>query len=742
MEGVDAHVIEEVASWRTDPDRLRWWTGPQLAGGVDQRPDRRLRTYFQAQLESRHLDLAARWLQARGEGFYTIGSSGHEANAAVALATRPTDPALLHYRSGAFYCARAHQRSGSSPVDDIVASLTCSELDPISGGRHKVFGNHDLSIIPQTSTIGSHLPRAVGLAFALDRARVLGRETPWPHDAIVVASMGDASANHSTSVGALNAAAWCARQRVPVPLLVVVEDNRVGISVPSPSGWLGAVLPRYPAVGYARADGRHPEEVLRVAQEAADQVRERRAPMILHLATVRLGGHAGSDAEIAYRTPEAIANDRRRDPLLATAAMLVAAGALDPDGVLREYERVRSRVMSAAEAAYDVPRLSSAEAVMAPLIERRPSTVRRESARVGADRVSAWAGQLPETGPPLTLAGAINATLVDVLAAHDDTLVFGEDVAVKGGVYGVTRGLRKRFGAGRVFDTLLDEQSILGTALGTALADFLPICEIQYLAYLHNAEDQLRGEAGSLKFFSNGQYRNGMVVRVPGLAYQRGFGGHFHNDNSVAVLRDIPGVVVAVPSHPAEVPGLLRACVGLAKAEGRVCVFLEPIALYHRRDLRDGDGRWLAPYWPPDASAGVDELGKVTTHGSGRDLLILTFGNGVAMSLAVVDRLAEAGIAATVTDLRWLSPLPEQAMLALAARYDHVLVVDETRRSGGVSEGIVAALLDGGFTGSLGRVTSLDSYLPLGPAATTVLLSQDEIVSAALQLCAAKPRHL
>ena len=148
----------------------------------------------------------------------------------------------------------------------------------------------------------------------------------------------------------------------------------------------------------------------------------------------------------------------------------------------------------------------------------------------------------------------------------------------------MTRGLQKRFGAARVFDTLLDEQTILGAALGSALAGLLPIPEIQYLAYLHNAEDQLRGEAATLRFFSDGQYATGWWSGSPGLAYQKGFGGHFHNDNSVAVLRDIPGILVACPSSAAEAPGLLRTLAGLAVGEGRVGVLLEPIALYHSRD--------------------------------------------------------------------------------------------------------------------------------------------------------------
>jgi 2-oxoisovalerate dehydrogenase E1 component len=309
--------------------------------------------------------------------------------------------------------------------------------------------------------------------------------------------------------------------------------------------------------------------------------------------------------------------------------------------------------------------------------------------------------------------------------------VFGEDVARKGGVYGVTRGLRKAFGGARVFDTLLDEQSILGLALGGALAGTLPIPEIQYLAYLHNAEDQLRGEAGSLRFFSNGQYQNGMVVRIAGLAYQKGFGGHFHNDNSVAVLRDIPGLVLAVASHPGTAPALLRQCLALAEAEGRVCVFLEPIALYHTRDLHtDGDGGWLAPYAGP--SDGVEApLGEVHTVRDGADLAIVTFGNGVPMSLRVAADLAHDGIDAGVIDLRWLAPLPADSLRAAVDGVPRVLVVDETRASGGVSEAVVTALVDGGYPGRISRVTSADSYVPLGPAASRVLLGEPDIRRAA-----------
>ena len=195
------------------------------SGRLGEAETRRLLDVFDSQLGSRHLDLAARWLRAQGKGFYTIGSAGHEGNAAVAASLRPTDPALLHYRSGAFYIQRARQVPRQHPLRDVMLGVAAAADEPMSGGRHKVFGNRELNVIPQTSTIASHLPRALGVAFAIDRSRKLGLECAWPSDSIAVCSFGDASANHSTAQGAFNAAAQSQHQGLPMPLLFVCEDN-------------------------------------------------------------------------------------------------------------------------------------------------------------------------------------------------------------------------------------------------------------------------------------------------------------------------------------------------------------------------------------------------------------------------------------------------------------------------------------------------------------------------------------
>ena len=731
---IDSGFLDAVSAMQPGPPRdaaLPVRDGASLTGA-------RCLELFGAQLASRHLDLAARLLRGQGKGYHTIGSSGHESDAFLAGALRPTDPALLHYRSGAFYVARAGQVPGQDPVRDVLLGMVAAADEPIAGGRHKVLGSRPLNVIPLTSTIASHLPRAVGIAFAIERAARIGVPASWPADAVVVCGFGDASANHSTAAGAINTACHCAAQRLPLPLLFVCEDNGIGISVRTPPGWIEAAYGSRPHLKYFAADGSDPAGVFETASAAAGWVRERRQPAFLHLRVVRLMGHAGSDAEGAYRSPAEIAADQARDPLIATALLLAASGVARPGEIIERYEATRHQVLETAEQVTGRPQLRSAGEVVAPLAPSTPERVRDEAVRAPGEaaRLRLSGGRLPEREGQLTLALAINRALADLLASHPELLVFGEDVAVKGGVYGVTRGLLKKAGAARVFDTVLDEQSVLGLALGAGVSGLLPVPEIQYLAYLHNAEDQIRGEAATMGFFSQGQYRNPMVVRVASYGYQEGFGGHFHNDNAVGALRDIPGLVIASPSRPDDAAAMLRTCVAAAKADGRVCVFLEPIALYHTRDLHsEGDRGWLAPYAAPDEWPGCHvPLGQGRTYGDGTDLTLVTFGNGLRLSLRAGRRLAGAGLSCRVLDLRWLAPLPVDDLLREARATGRVLVVDETRRTGGVSEGVLTALADHGFRGAAARVASEDSFVPLGDAALHVLVSEADIEKAALSL--------
>ncbi|MGH8115620.1 MAG: thiamine pyrophosphate-dependent enzyme, partial [Rhodanobacteraceae bacterium] len=349
----------------------------------------------------------------------------------------------------------------------------------------------------------------------------IGAKLPNPEDSIVVCSFGDASANHSTALGAINAAQWTAFQKLPCPVLCVCEDNSLGISVKTPAGWIAANFSDRPGLEYIAVDGTDVVAVYAKAQQAVEYCRGHRHPVFLHLKLVRLLGHAGTDAETEYRSNVELEWAEERDPLLVSARIALESSAYSVQELLAVYAAARTRVHAAALKAAQRPKLTSAEQVMAPLAPYHPDRVNSEATRTASReaRLAAFGGAdaLPEKHPPRHLSIQINRVLFDLMAKYPKMTVFGEDVAQKGGVYTVTKGLHKTFKGARVFNTLLDETMILGLAQGYANMGMLPIPEIQYLAYFHNACDQIRGEAASLQFFSNDQYRNPLLVRIASL---------------------------------------------------------------------------------------------------------------------------------------------------------------------------------------------------------------------------------
>jgi 2-oxoisovalerate dehydrogenase E1 component len=690
---------------------------------------------FYSQVLSRQLDRMSRKMQAQGQGFYTIGSSGHEGNAAVATAFQPTDMAFLHYRDAAFQIARAAQVPGQTPLWDMLLSFSTSMSDPISGGRHKVLGSKALAIPPQTSTIASHLPKAVGTAYSVGVAKRLKPEhQALPDDAVVLCSFGDASLNHATSQSAFNTACWNAFQNVPLPLVFVCEDNGIGISVKTPTGWVEATMSNRPGLKYFKCNGLDILDTYATAKKVADWVRLKRQPAFLHMSCVRLYGHAGPDVQTSYLSSTLIEAAEANDPLLHGARILIESADFSANDVLSIYNSVGERVARAADQVVKLPRLQTARQVMASIVP--PKRDCRPVVNASAEQRKAIFGtsEMQALGKPQHMAKMINFVLTDLMLDHKEIVLAGEDVGLKGGVYGVTQRLQQRFGVIRVSDTLLDEQSILGLAIGMAHNGFVPIAEIQFLAYLHNAEDQLRGEAATLSFFSNGQFSNPMVIRIAGLGYQRGFGGHFHNDNSLAVLRDIPGIVIACPSNGRDAVLMLRESIRLAREEQRVVVFVEPIALYMTRDLHQaGDGLWTHQY-PSVNSEPAMSYDSIGVNGDGTDLAIVSYANGFYLSSQAEKILREThGIACRIIDIRWLAPLPEDAIIEAAVGCDRVLIVDECRSTGSQSEALMALFVEKSGHSAV-RLAAKDSFIATGPAYGATMPSRDDIVSAALAL--------
>lgn len=687
---------------------------------------------FDSQIKSRILDLLARKLKEKHLAYYTIGSCGHEGNAVFGAVLRKTDPAFLHYRSGAFFIQRAKKDSMIDPVHDLLLSFIAAKDDPISGGRHKVFGSLPLFIPPQTSTIASHLPKALGAAFSIARAKDLKINSMLLPDSVIICSFGDASVNHASAQTTLNACSWLASQSYPLPIIFICEDNGIGISVPTAKTWIESTIRNRPFIHYLACDGLNIFDLYQKTKDAEILARKKKQPVFLHMRCSRLLGHAGSDLELQYSTEAEIREREKRDPLIYTATILRQMNWLRSDEILALYEKNKLLIEAQAENIINLPKLNSAAEIMTsivPKIKKKPNYLTITPTK----RQEIFGNSYSQLTIKRNLCTQINFALTDLMLKDPNIILFGEDVGKKGGVYRVTAGLQNRFGKKRVFDTLLDETTILGTAIGMAHNGFVPIPEIQFLAYLHNAEDQLRGEAATLSFFSNGQYRNPMIIRIAALAYQKGFGGHFHNDNSIAVLRDLPGVIVACPSNGPDAAKMLRTCHQLASVEGRVIVFLEPIALYMTKDLhKTGDLEWLFLY--PEVNQKI-ELGEVGVYGEG-EIVIITFGNGFYLARQAAKILEEQkNIKIKIIDLRWLSPLPTKDLLSNLSFVKGILIVDEGRESASISEGLFTLLMENGYAHTvIKRQTGKDCFIPLGTSWQYLLPSKESIVNKVVEI--------
>jgi 2-oxoisovalerate dehydrogenase E1 component len=693
---------------------------------------------FESQVMSRLLDLRARELKNENQCFYTIGSSGHEGNAVIGKVFRTTDMAFLHYRSGALMAQRAKEKPGSTPLYDSLLSFVAAVDEPIAGGRHKVFGSWPLMVPPQTSTIASHLPKAVGAALSIQRAKDLGVQSLMPNDSVVLCSFGDASSNHATAQSAFNTASLISYQNVPLPLVFICEDNGIGISVPTPDGWVRKQFSVRDQIRYLFCDGLNIFDVHRVASEAEKYARVRRKPVFLHMSTVRLLAHAGSDPEWTYNPMTQIEATEFNDPLLHSARLLIENEILSADEIIDLYRGLKLRIRKISEDVIHLPKLTRPEEVRTTITAcRHPRAIPAQTHDEDRKKVFGRDFEKMDSAPQ-HMAKLINYGLADILLRYKNAVIFGEDVAKKGGVYNVTDGLFAKYGPRRVFNSPLDETSILGTALGFAQNGFLPIPEIQFLAYVHNAEDQLRGEASTLAFFSQGHFTNPMVVRIAGLAYQKGFGGHFHNDNSLAVFRDLPGVIIAVPSNGLDAVKMMRTCVKTANTFGRVVIFIEPIALYMTKDLhQDGDKGWSFAYPPLDDEIALGEFG---VYGEGKDLLVITYGNGYYYSRQAEQELREKlGIGLRLIDLRWIAPIHWERLMSEVQKFSRVLIVEECRKTGSLSEGLVAGILENSQKMKLPLpklkvLAADDCFIPLGPAAAAGLPKKAEIVAAVLEM--------
>ncbi len=316
----------------------------------------------------------------------------------------------------------------------------------------------------------------------------------------------------------------------------------------------------------------------------------------------------------------------------------------------------------------------------------------------------------------LSYAQALNEALRRALDEFPEALLFGEDVALPGGVFGVSRGLRKDFGE-RVFDTPISESAILGAALGAALVGRRPIVEIMWADFLFVALDQLINQAANVRYLSRGRMCAPMTVRTQQGALTA---SSIHHSRCVeAMLAHVPGLRVVLPSTPADAYTLLLA----AFADDDPAVVIEHRALYQVRGEVSLGGA-------------IEPIGGARMARSGSDVTVVALSRMVSDALAAAEELAREGLSVEVIDPRWISPFDEEAVLASVERTGRLVVVHEAVRTAGFGAEIATRVAEHGFwslDAPIRRVTAPDIPKPSAPTLEAAAIPNARAIAVAIR---------
>ncbi|HUC05599.1 MAG TPA: dehydrogenase E1 component subunit alpha/beta [Acidimicrobiales bacterium] len=508
-----------------------------------------------------------------------------------------------------------------------------------------------LGIFGANGIVAAGLPIAVGAATAVQLRR---------RDGVAVAFFGDGAAAQGAFHEALNlAAVW------QVPVIFFCENN--GYSEFSPAASQHAASLEQRAAGYAMpfvsVDGN--DVVATVAAMGAVVARTRAGggPTVVEAATYRWHGHYEGDPQ-RYRSVDEVSEWQARDPLVVHARRLSAGGVRDVD-----LEKVGSEVDERLDRA-----LEEARALPGPARSTLFDFVGRDRPRRDEPpRPEPTAG----AGPTFRTIDAIHNALESALAADEDVFVAGIDVGEGGNVFGLTRGLRDRFGD-RVRDTPISETAIVGLAVGSAMAGMRPVVEVMYLDFLGVCLDQLLNQAAKLPFMTGGAAAMSMTVRT-----QFGAGrssGSQHSQSLEAMLAHIPGLTVVMPSTPADTYGLLRAAI----EDPNPVVFIENRLLYGMK----------GPEPPRDH---LVPIGRSIVVRPGTDVTVVSVSRMVHEATAAAEELAAEGISVEVIDLRTVAPLDLEPVLASVHKTSRLLVAHEAVVPFGIGAEVAATVAKEGF---------------------------------------------
>ncbi len=647
---------------------------------------------FRKMALSRRLDEKMLILLRQGKSFFHIGASGHEAaQLAAAVLIRPgEDWSYPYYRDGA-YCIGL----GMTAREQLLCFLSRAD-DPNSGGRQmpQHYGHKDLRIVSQSSPTGTQFLQAVGTAIA--------RKMEETKDVVYVSS-GEGTTSQGDFHEALN---WASNAKAPV--IFHIQDNEYAISTHKSEQMADSVYTMtagFKNLSRYDVDGTNFFETNLAFKQAVERARRGKGPSLIVSNVVRLLPHSSSDDQRKYRTPKALEEDRKRDPLTILEDQCIREKLISA----KEIEKIRTEVKAQVDA--DTEWAEGQE---------------HPDGDTALDHI--YSGDMPMNEPSfdavadkVVIVDAINHALKEEMARNDKMVIYGQDIAdPKGGVFTATKGLSDEFGIDRVFNSPLAESSIVGTAVGMAVAGYKPVVEIQFGDYIWTAMMQLRNEVSTLRYRSNNAWKCPLVVRVPVGGYIHG--ALYHSQSIDGYFIHMPGIYLAYPSNAADAKGLLKMA----------CRMDDPVIYMEHKGLyRQG---YAATEEPGEDYALPFGKGRIVCQGN--ELTIVTWGAMVQKSIEGIKSLALADGVVEIIDLRTLNPLDLDMIEASLEKTGKVLVVYEDNLTNGPGAEISALIADRFFElldGPVRRVAAKDSPVPFNWFLEEKILPQTEDVSIAIQ---------